>query len=96
MAMAFLLNQALAFRGTTAVVIRPVCSSIHIIYKYPELVSVIICVFSTGGNSAILRVNGSKCVGFPAVSPEVIGAGKEGGFQFWSFIVVVLILLNAA
>lgn len=58
--------------------------------------SVIICVFSTGGNSAILRVNGSKCVGFPGFSPEVMGAGKEGGgLQFRVFIVVVLILLNA-
>lgn len=58
--------------------------------------SVIICVVSTGGNSAILRVNGSKCVGFPAFSPEVVRAGKEGGFQFGGFIVAVLILLNAA
>jgi len=46
--------------------------------------SVIICVSSTGGNSAILGVNGSKCVGFPAFSLEVTGAGKEGGgFQVW-------------
>lgn len=51
--------------------------------------------FSAGGNSAILRVNGSKCVGFPGFSPEVMGAGKEGGFQFGVFTVVGLILLNA-
>lgn len=57
--------------------------------------SVIICLFSTGGNSAILRVNGSKCVGFPGFSPEVMGAGKEGDSSLGLFIVVVLILLNA-
>lgn len=49
--------------------------------------SVIICVFSTEGNSAILRVNGSKCFGFPVFSPEVMGAGKDWGFQFGGFIV---------
>lgn len=81
--MAFLLNGALVLRGRYDLFIHR-----FLIPKYPECNNLRLIYFfslSNGGNSAILRVNGSKRVGFPASSPEVTGAGKGGGIPVWGF-----------